>query len=465
MDDLRSTVASVLEDPSGEDLLSFPNRFLSYVADIADPESREVRVLMSCCDDNLLRPYVAAIPDAKEQHGFAPLAGAAKAARRYLHDDCIIDDEAARDVADAIALGIADHLGIDTAQCPERVAPTPAPAPIPQPSSPEPAPIPQHSSPAPAQIPQPSIPAPAPIPQPLTPEPMPMPQPSSPEPAPPLPQQETGTSSDSNMFGAFADTQDSVNPKHETVEARQTDKKSSSTNQASGAIPLVILLALCIAAAVFVFIQNQSGNKVSTVPTQDAEAAVGSDDKSDEASSAPTQDEDAAAESDDEKEASPAPTQDEGAAVESDDDSDESESKTPEPEPVADEEDAADTASEPEENESSLDSPYVDDDATWWGGKTDTDCTFIYVENANTQIAGFCALQGGIRWCSGPYEFDGQTVTIHIDEDKDYSFRITSRYDYSMTVETDDYGSGTLSALSSEQIQTIRDSLDKINRA
>ena len=434
MDDLRSTVASVLEDPSGEDLLSFPNRFLSYVADIADPESREVRVLMSCCDDNLLRPYVAAIPDAKEQHEFAPLAGAAKAARRYLHDDCIIDDEAARDVADAIALGIADHLGIDTAQYPEKVAPTPAPAPIPQ-----------HSSPAPAQIPQPSIPAPAPIPQPLTPEPMPMPQPSSPEPAPPLPQQETGTSSDANMFGAFADTQDSVNPKHETVEASQTDKKSSSTNQASGAIPLVILLALCIAAAVFVFMQNQSGDKVSTIPTQDTEAAVKSDDGGDEAS--------------------PAPTKDEDAAVESDDGGDESESKTPEPEPVADEEDAADTASEPEENESSLDSPYVDDDATWWGGKTDTDCTFIYVENANTQIAGFCALQGGIRWCSGPYEFDGQTVTIHIDEDKDYSFRITSRYDYSMTVETDDYGSGTLSALSSEQIQTIRDSLDKINRA
>ena len=434
MDDLRSTVASVLEDPSGEDLLSFPNRFLSYVADIADPESREVRVLMSCCDDNLLRPYVAAIPDAKEQHEFAPLAGAAKAARRYLHDDCIIDDEAARDVADAIALGIADHLGIDTAQYPEKVAPTPAPAPIPQ-----------HSSPAPAQIPQPSIPAPAPIPQPLTPEPMPMPQPSSPEPAPPLPQQETGTSSDANMFGAFADTQDSVNPKHETVEASQTDKKSSSTNQASGAIPLVILLALCIAVSVFVFMQNQSGDKVSTIPTQDTEAAVKSDDGGDEAS--------------------PAPTKDEDAAVESDDGGDESESKTPEPEPVADEEDAADTASEHEENESSLDSPYVDDDATWWGGKTDTDCTFIYVENANTQIAGFCALQGGIRWCSGPYEFDGQTVTIHIDEDKDYSFRITSRYDYSMTVETDDYGSGTLSALSSEQIQTIRDSLDKINRA
>ena len=111
MNNLRSAVAGAL-GLYGAGILNAPDRLCSLIADHVDPESREMRVLWSYCDDELLKPFLMAMPDAGNRHDFAPLAGAASVARRHLYKNCAVDDAVAKNVAGSIALGIADYLGI-----------------------------------------------------------------------------------------------------------------------------------------------------------------------------------------------------------------------------------------------------------------------------------------------------------------------------------------------------------------
>ncbi len=111
-----------------------------------------------------------------------------------------------------------------------------------------------------------------------------------------------------------------------------------------------------------------------------------------------------------------------------------------------------------------------DPDTQWWGGKTDTGAIVCYMENETMQEAMFFFSSGSrVGWCNGPFENDGSTVTINYvtrnGGQESYSFSMLSQSDDYITIETDDYGSATLPAMSEDQQATVRESIININNA
>ncbi len=92
---------------NGPEVLASPRRFLARVADAADPESDEMRVLVRLCTPDLLGPFRGAVANV----GVPVLRAAETRARIYLEDECRIEASTAAAVASGIAKGVAIYLG------------------------------------------------------------------------------------------------------------------------------------------------------------------------------------------------------------------------------------------------------------------------------------------------------------------------------------------------------------------
>ena len=110
----------------GTAVMDNPQKLLSYLADTMDPDSMEMRVLMRCCDEQLVEPYRQALGN-----GLDALRGAEARARDHLINECMIEPRTAARVSGGIASGIAARYGLRPSS-PQRPAAQPQPAPQPQ---------------------------------------------------------------------------------------------------------------------------------------------------------------------------------------------------------------------------------------------------------------------------------------------------------------------------------------------
>ena len=78
----------------GPALLSNPQRLLAFLADAMHPESMELRVLLRCCDDEMLAPFARA-----DQMSTSELQMAGSRMQAYLTDECMVDARSAATVA------------------------------------------------------------------------------------------------------------------------------------------------------------------------------------------------------------------------------------------------------------------------------------------------------------------------------------------------------------------------------
>jgi len=95
---LHSLDASLLDDPK---------RLMAALSDVADQQSREMRVLRHHGNERLLGFYKAASTGDVEA-----LRGAAGRAERYLIDECVVDASTAYEVAWQLAQGVASWRGM-----------------------------------------------------------------------------------------------------------------------------------------------------------------------------------------------------------------------------------------------------------------------------------------------------------------------------------------------------------------
>lgn len=107
MTGLRSATFEALRT-QGTDVLASPRRFVGYVTDFIDPDSREAQVLYQAGDERLLGLYreVLDAPSAEE------LSLAVVRAATYLGEERIIHRPVARRVALGIGAGVADYLAL-----------------------------------------------------------------------------------------------------------------------------------------------------------------------------------------------------------------------------------------------------------------------------------------------------------------------------------------------------------------
>lgn len=107
----------------GTAILDHPQQLLSYLADTMDPDGMEMRVLMRCCDDQLIEPYRKALGNGSEA-----LSTAESRARDHLINECMIEPRTAAAVSMGIARGIAMRFGTGASGTPSQqppVAPQP----------------------------------------------------------------------------------------------------------------------------------------------------------------------------------------------------------------------------------------------------------------------------------------------------------------------------------------------------
>lgn len=86
----------------GEDIMDNPSQFLSYLADVMDPDCVEMRVLMRLCNNELIDPYRQSLGK-----GIDALRGAEARARDYLVSECMIEPNTAARITSGIAAGVA----------------------------------------------------------------------------------------------------------------------------------------------------------------------------------------------------------------------------------------------------------------------------------------------------------------------------------------------------------------------
>ena len=86
----------------GEDIMDNPSQFLSYLADVMDPDCVEMRVLMRLCNNELIDPYRQSLGK-----GIDALRGAEARARDYLVSECMIEPNTAARITGGIAAGVA----------------------------------------------------------------------------------------------------------------------------------------------------------------------------------------------------------------------------------------------------------------------------------------------------------------------------------------------------------------------
>ena len=91
----------------GVGLLEHPKGLKGYLADFMDLDSAEYRVLLRCCDKELLLPYATCAGG-----GTGALQIAATKAQVYLESLCVIESVTARAIANGIAAGVAAWCGI-----------------------------------------------------------------------------------------------------------------------------------------------------------------------------------------------------------------------------------------------------------------------------------------------------------------------------------------------------------------
>ena len=109
----------------GPEVLASPRRFLARVADAADPESDEMRVLVRLCAPELLAPFRGAV----SAGGLEALRDAEDAACTYLKDECRVEPGTAAAVASGIAGGVALYQGFSPQGRPRLAAQPVAPRP------------------------------------------------------------------------------------------------------------------------------------------------------------------------------------------------------------------------------------------------------------------------------------------------------------------------------------------------
>ena len=102
----------------GPALLSNPQRLLAFLADAMHPESMELRVLLRCCDDEMLAPFARA-----DQMSTSELQMAGSRMQAYLTDECMVDARSAATVAGGFVVGVARWRGFAPAQNVQRQVP------------------------------------------------------------------------------------------------------------------------------------------------------------------------------------------------------------------------------------------------------------------------------------------------------------------------------------------------------
>lgn len=108
---LRMAVIGVLRR-RGTRVLEEPSQFMSNVLDIVDEGARTTLALRHNCDEEFLDIFVQASMTRTPQS----MKDAAHKAEFYLRDECIIQDDAAQQVACEITFALSNHLGV---VCPE----------------------------------------------------------------------------------------------------------------------------------------------------------------------------------------------------------------------------------------------------------------------------------------------------------------------------------------------------------
>lgn len=103
---LSDALAYVLHS-LGASLLDDPKRLMAALSDVADQQSKEMRVLRHHGNERLLGFYKAASTGDVEA-----LRGAAGRAERYLIDECVVDASTAHEVAWQLAQGVAGWRGM-----------------------------------------------------------------------------------------------------------------------------------------------------------------------------------------------------------------------------------------------------------------------------------------------------------------------------------------------------------------
>ena len=103
---LAEAVRLALERGGGE-ALARPGLMLGFLMDFLDPRSPELRALERNMDAGLLAPFREELARPEPD-----LRAAAARANSYLTDECVVDEEAARCVADGIAEGVARWRGV-----------------------------------------------------------------------------------------------------------------------------------------------------------------------------------------------------------------------------------------------------------------------------------------------------------------------------------------------------------------
>lgn len=102
---LRKAVAQTLQT-AGLDVVNNPHRFLAFVMDVAEEDSRELLTLIRNCDDELMAPFAqAASARTAEQ-----VQRSYHVALQVLSDNRGIDARLARRISAQIALGLCDGL-------------------------------------------------------------------------------------------------------------------------------------------------------------------------------------------------------------------------------------------------------------------------------------------------------------------------------------------------------------------
>lgn len=428
-DDLRKATCEALRF-GGASIMREPRRFVAFVSDKLGPDSFEMSVLYHTMGVG----YLDRLADAAEKGTIAAINDAVMRSTAQLEHEYAMRGDVASCVSLSLGLGVADFWGLDTSgllpdtnrfdaavtndQRRDGVQPAAVPMTSPDTSTQQ-NDMPQQSSRADAASPQ--------------------------------------------QYKAPDATQDNARTPAARVgsaSATATPKKTDKGKSIALVLGVAAMLAaICVARFVAVEFIVPSFLE-SAQESSDAQADSPSIQKVDNSSSASdtdNTDEDA---------------KDDGAgksAKEAKDD-DKDEPAVEEKPAQSDDSSDKDTPASPEQEEEDSLYPFTDLDALWWGGKTDTGCTICYVENPDTQRAGFMAIKGSaFSWWTGPVEIDGSTVTIRsvrrTGEDDPHTFYITWRGEDSIGVETDDYGSATLPVLSYEQRETVSNAIYNINYA
>ena len=118
---LREAVASALR-MGGLEILSQPQRFTSYILDLADSSLREVRLLSRQLDTELVAPLAQAT---KGECTTATLLTARSRIEQILVDDRFVAEGLARSTAEGLAGGMADFMGLRLPSAVQRLSPQP----------------------------------------------------------------------------------------------------------------------------------------------------------------------------------------------------------------------------------------------------------------------------------------------------------------------------------------------------